>query len=62
MAIPPIAWSDIEQICEGSFQRIGLDYKHMWSKIRKNPSGMLETKRQLGARVFKFVLNTQSNI
>ena len=33
-----IAWSDIEQICEGSFQRIGLDYKHMWSNIRKNPS------------------------
>ena len=38
MKNPSIAWSDIEQICEGSFQRIGLDYKHMWSKIRKNPS------------------------
>ena len=38
MTVPEIAWSDIIQICEGSFQRIGLDYKHMWSKIRKNPS------------------------
>ena len=53
MTLPEIAWSDIIQMCEGSFQRIVLDYKHMWSKIRKNPS-----VQHLSLKIQKYRLST----